>query len=569
MMPSTTASNELSTNTIRVKLTKQRYGGLGFLVKQRALKPFVLVASIVKGGVAEESGLVQIGDIILRINDIDLTEMSYASAIEVLKAVPLDTAVVLLLRGPEGYTTHLQTTFQENGQPRTVRVSKPVHESIMGRLKKTFTGSSSPMSPVKGLKRLCNGEAEGKGGKGDGEADNDVDSTGGGDYSNMVSIEEAGCAGEATDQLETYGHQRSGVERKTHNGQVPSSGDHVRCEASKFLFKNEGRVESEEETVLDNGAVGSPKIVLTSPKSKGSLPRAQTYDSGVGDSGRGGVSSPCHKRAIEIVQDDDEITVVVRGDVSVRSEDFCDPNTPRTFIISTQRHSHASAGCHSNGHASAHASAGTAPSAVAAAAAPVPPATSNAPGVVANTSSSITSIDEDSFSTHGPMSPKLKNELGGGGRTSPLKSPATSPTRPSNGDDENGRGRTWDRMKRVKLLPSYETIGFEGRVKLLPSYETIGFEGRVKLLPSYETIGFEGRVKLLPSYETIGFEGRTWFVVMTAAVLTTCSDDCGNDYVSTLYNETDEISCLEWGSILGRAVDDMRSANVCGPWLRL
>ena len=44
-----------------VKLVKQKHGGLGFLVKQRTLKPFVLVASIVAGGVAEESGLVQVG----------------------------------------------------------------------------------------------------------------------------------------------------------------------------------------------------------------------------------------------------------------------------------------------------------------------------------------------------------------------------------------------------------------------------------------------------------------------------------------------------------------------------
>lgn len=59
-MPATTTSSELSANTIRVKLTKQKHGGLGFLVKQRTLKPFVLVASIVRGGVAEESGLVQV-----------------------------------------------------------------------------------------------------------------------------------------------------------------------------------------------------------------------------------------------------------------------------------------------------------------------------------------------------------------------------------------------------------------------------------------------------------------------------------------------------------------------------
>lgn len=62
-MPSTTSSSELPPNTIRVKLVKQRHGGLGFLVKQRALKPFVLVASIVKGGVAEDSGLVQVRDV--------------------------------------------------------------------------------------------------------------------------------------------------------------------------------------------------------------------------------------------------------------------------------------------------------------------------------------------------------------------------------------------------------------------------------------------------------------------------------------------------------------------------
>ncbi|GFR97318.1 nitric oxide synthase [Elysia marginata] len=58
-MPSTSVPGDVSPNTIRVKLVKQSYGGLGFLVKQRTLKPFVLVASIVKGGVAEESGLVQ------------------------------------------------------------------------------------------------------------------------------------------------------------------------------------------------------------------------------------------------------------------------------------------------------------------------------------------------------------------------------------------------------------------------------------------------------------------------------------------------------------------------------
>jgi nitric-oxide synthase len=56
-MPTTT---DPLPNTIRVKLVKQRHGGLGFLIKQRTQKPFVVVADIVPGGIAEESGLVQV-----------------------------------------------------------------------------------------------------------------------------------------------------------------------------------------------------------------------------------------------------------------------------------------------------------------------------------------------------------------------------------------------------------------------------------------------------------------------------------------------------------------------------
>ncbi|ESO82409.1 hypothetical protein LOTGIDRAFT_134597, partial [Lottia gigantea] len=122
-MPAHVENN--TANTIRVKLVKQEKGGLGFLVKQRTNKPLVVVADLVSGGIAEESGLVQVGDVILRINDIDLTDMSYDSCVEILKAVPIDAPVVLLLRGPDGYVTHLETTFQENGMPKSVRVTKP------------------------------------------------------------------------------------------------------------------------------------------------------------------------------------------------------------------------------------------------------------------------------------------------------------------------------------------------------------------------------------------------------------------------------------------------------------
>ena len=54
------SATEAMPNTIRVKLVKQRHGGLGFLVKQRTHKPLVVVADLVAGGIAEESGLVQV-----------------------------------------------------------------------------------------------------------------------------------------------------------------------------------------------------------------------------------------------------------------------------------------------------------------------------------------------------------------------------------------------------------------------------------------------------------------------------------------------------------------------------
>lgn len=231
--------------------------------------------------------------------------------------------------------------------PRTVRVTKPLHDSIMGRLKKTFSGSSGQISPVKGLKRLCNGELDGKNKKGDDDSiDKDADSTGGGEETghNMVSMEEYGDS-----EMKAANHEDNTAD-DTNNDKSPSVPNgqvaretlpHPSADASKFLFKNEGRVDSEEETVLDNGTVGSPKIVLTSPKSKdesraNSLPRAQTFDSGVGESCR----SPCQKKSIEIVQNDDEITVVVKGDLCVRTEDLSstDPNTPKRFIISSTKH---------------------------------------------------------------------------------------------------------------------------------------------------------------------------------------------------------------------------------------
>lgn len=118
---------QLQPNIISVRLFKKKIGGLGFLVKQRVCKPPIIISDLIRGGAAEECGLVQVGDIILAVNNKPLVDMSYELALETLKNVSPETHAVLILRGPEGFTTHLETTLSTDGKPRTVRVTRPLN----------------------------------------------------------------------------------------------------------------------------------------------------------------------------------------------------------------------------------------------------------------------------------------------------------------------------------------------------------------------------------------------------------------------------------------------------------
>ncbi|XP_015221897.2 nitric oxide synthase 1 isoform X1 [Lepisosteus oculatus] len=118
---------QLQPNIISVRLFKRKVGGLGFLVKQRVCKPPVIISDLIRGGAAEDCGLIQVGDIVLAVNNKPLVDMSYESALEILKNISPETYVVLILRGPEGYTTHLETTFSGDGKPKTIRVTRPLY----------------------------------------------------------------------------------------------------------------------------------------------------------------------------------------------------------------------------------------------------------------------------------------------------------------------------------------------------------------------------------------------------------------------------------------------------------
>lgn len=117
---------QIQPNVISVRLFKRKVGGLGFLVKERVSKPPVIISDLIRGGAAEQSGLIQAGDIILAVNGQPLVDLNYDSALEVLRGIASETHVVLILRGPEGFTTHLETTFTGDGTPKTIRVTRPL-----------------------------------------------------------------------------------------------------------------------------------------------------------------------------------------------------------------------------------------------------------------------------------------------------------------------------------------------------------------------------------------------------------------------------------------------------------
>uniref|UniRef100_A0A7N8XU71 Nitric oxide synthase n=1 Tax=Mastacembelus armatus TaxID=205130 RepID=A0A7N8XU71_9TELE len=132
---------QLQPNIISVRLFKRKIGGLGFLVKQRVSKPPVIVSDLIRGGAAEECGLVQVGDIVLAVNNKPLVDLSYERALETLKNVSPESHAVLILRGPEGFTTHLETTLSGDGRQRTVRVTRPAFPAS-----KSYE-NYSPLSP--------------------------------------------------------------------------------------------------------------------------------------------------------------------------------------------------------------------------------------------------------------------------------------------------------------------------------------------------------------------------------------------------------------------------------------
>ncbi|GFY42321.1 PDZ domain-containing protein [Trichonephila inaurata madagascariensis] len=93
--------------TILVRLKKHSKTGLGIVVTPRPHNRGLFIAELSKDSEAAKAGLLRPGDTILKV----------------------DQEVEILVRVPDGYTTRLVTTFNENGVAHTSRITNLVPNS--------------------------------------------------------------------------------------------------------------------------------------------------------------------------------------------------------------------------------------------------------------------------------------------------------------------------------------------------------------------------------------------------------------------------------------------------------
>ncbi|KPM09092.1 nitric oxide synthase-like protein 2 [Sarcoptes scabiei] len=129
------------------RLPKDDYGfGFGLILQDRGTSPALQIQSLIDGDEAQKSGLIRSGDIILRVNNVDVSRCSFDEAIQTLASQPIGAYASFLVRAPFGYVTRLITTFEENGHSRTVRITERIDRQ------------SSP-SKIKSNQKLSNGPA--------------------------------------------------------------------------------------------------------------------------------------------------------------------------------------------------------------------------------------------------------------------------------------------------------------------------------------------------------------------------------------------------------------------------
>ena len=119
--------NSSSVMRLRLKRTEDTLNngfGFGFKIQDSGSPPALQIVSLVEGSEAEKSGLIRPGDIILTINNVSVDGCTYDEAIQTLALMPIGAYVSFVVRVPLGFATKLVTTFDDNGMPRTLRITE-------------------------------------------------------------------------------------------------------------------------------------------------------------------------------------------------------------------------------------------------------------------------------------------------------------------------------------------------------------------------------------------------------------------------------------------------------------
>ena len=120
-----------------VNLVKRKLGGFGFLVKPRSSNPPAVISHIVKGGVAEENGLLKPGDIIFKVNGTSLTESTYQHSVDLLTKLPVGKSASITVTGPDSIRSTLETTFSTSGNTKTIRITDARSKKLEAEIQET------------------------------------------------------------------------------------------------------------------------------------------------------------------------------------------------------------------------------------------------------------------------------------------------------------------------------------------------------------------------------------------------------------------------------------------------
>lgn len=150
--------DEAGDGRITVSIAKRKLGGVGFVTSRRSASPYLTVSHVVKGGVAQETGLIQTGDVILEVNGKSLESVPYHKALEILDKVPIGEEMVIQVRAKDGFQAYLETAFDDKGAVKTVRKNRATSSSkALTNVNSELNGEAHEPKSPKRKPHLTNG----------------------------------------------------------------------------------------------------------------------------------------------------------------------------------------------------------------------------------------------------------------------------------------------------------------------------------------------------------------------------------------------------------------------------